>query len=557
MSDDLMYQALGAYTLMLGIWSIVGLLFYVWYLWALSRLFPQLGLPSAHGWIPVWNQWRLIERGGLPGWLVLLGFVPGLALVVIVVSIIAIHRINQEQGEGAGMTVLGALIPPLWATLLGNKLRARDGVAQGVRPGDAQGRGAQGRGAQAPGAAQGGPAFQGAPFAAANTGLVEYGPDGQPYPLLQRGAPQPPVVRPQVVAPPAQNAPLPPAPPLPPAQNGAPAGPPAAQPAPPAAPQQPARYQAPGVPTPAENQWVIGRTIDSNFERLANEEPPARRDASFGSAPDARPFSWPEPMASVPPAPPAPPVASAPPAAPQAAPPATPPAPPAAPPAAVSQAPAPQSSAPKPTYAPPIPQAPAQQPPAPAQQQAPAAPAAPAQAQAPAAPQKAAAAPAQPEPAQPAQAQQAPRYALPEVEVEEGSTATVLTGAKQQPIAEEPEEELDRTVVVSRRQNWVLELPDGSTLDLEGDDVVIGRRPSAVDGSSVLLVPDPTRTLSKSHARLRRNGESWTIEDLKSTNGVFVFDDDGSQIEVEPGEQKPASEQLIIGTLEVRLRTAE
>jgi hypothetical protein len=65
--------------LALGVWSLVGIAFYVWYLWSLSRLFPRIGLPSSHGWIPVWNQWQLVQRGGLPGWLVLFGLVPGLS----------------------------------------------------------------------------------------------------------------------------------------------------------------------------------------------------------------------------------------------------------------------------------------------------------------------------------------------------------------------------------------------------------------------------------------------------------------------------------------------
>lgn len=51
----------------LSIWGLVALVLFIWYLWALSKLFPYLGLPARDGWIPVWNQWRLIGRAGLPG----------------------------------------------------------------------------------------------------------------------------------------------------------------------------------------------------------------------------------------------------------------------------------------------------------------------------------------------------------------------------------------------------------------------------------------------------------------------------------------------------------
>ncbi|QIM19336.1 hypothetical protein G7066_13520 [Leucobacter coleopterorum] len=102
--------------------GLVGLGFIIWYFWALSKLFPKLGLPASHGWIPIWNLWQLIQRGGLPGWLALFLLVPGLNVVALVVTIIAIHRINFEFGKGAGFTVLGAFLAPLWATMLSNHI---------------------------------------------------------------------------------------------------------------------------------------------------------------------------------------------------------------------------------------------------------------------------------------------------------------------------------------------------------------------------------------------------------------------------------------------------
>lgn len=119
---------------------------------------------------------------------------------------------------------------------------------------------------------------------------------------------------------------------------------------------------------------------------------------------------------------------------------------------------------------------------------------------------------------------------------------------------EEPMD-LDRTVVVPRRSEpvWVLELPDGTELALAGD-VVVGRKPEAIDGSSTLAIPDSTRTLSKSHARLVNDGDRWLIEDLGSTNGLVLLNDDGSESELSPGVRVEATERMLFGTLEVRLR---
>ena len=116
--------------------------------------------------------------------------------------------------------------------------------------------------------------------------------------------------------------------------------------------------------------------------------------------------------------------------------------------------------------------------------------------------------------------------------------------------------DLDRTVVVSRQkmQSWVLELSDGSVFSLSGDTVV-GRKPEPIEGSAVLAVPDVTRTLSKSHARLTSDGERWLIEDLGSTNGLVLLREDGSESEITPGVRVEATERMLFGTLEVRLRS--
>lgn len=561
MISDNAYAGLGALVAVLSIWSVVGLAFYVWYLWALARLFPYLGLPKAHGWIPVYNLWRLFDRAGFPGWMVLLGLIPGLSILVLVMTILTVHRINREHGEGGGMTVLGAFIPPIWAMLLANRLhdRGHAPAANGGYPGG-------GAGWQQP------------------SQLVEYGPDGQVYPLLgntanavntpaaadgahpnDAGWAMPAVPQHSYEQAPAHRLFEEPSTP----QGGG-----WAPPAAPAAPAAPT--QASGAPA-QDNPWSLGSTIDGNFERLASEELPPR-GASFNNSADARPFSWPEAQT---PAPQSPDVPAA----------ATPPAPPTHPAPPAAQTPPPQTPAPHevpvtqqtpvqhfeaPVAANPVPAAPQfsdpQQPSAysepagipevpvfsDAQAAAPTPAQDPAQAQEQSPSQPSSGMPVLAEPSvlaqyAPAQAPVSPfapgvdphGYADDEID------ATVVTGGAVAPI--ESDEELDHTIMVVRKKQWVLELQDGTTLELVGDDVVIGRRPTAIGASATLLIPDSTRTLSKSHARLRRDGEQWTIEDLDSTNGVFVFDEAGEQVEAAPGAAIPASEQLIIGTLEVRL----
>lgn len=481
----------------LGVWSLVVIGFYIWYLWSLSRLFPFIGLPSGHGWIPVWNQWQLVQRGGLPGWLVLLGFVPGLGIVVWVVSVIAIHRINVEHGKGGGFTVLGALLPPVWAMQLARSIEENGGgyAAMPVASGS-----------------------YASPAGYAPHGAVPQAPAYAP----QQTAPQPPA--------PQQTAPEPPAQPwqapdAPQPQAAAPA--PVAPAAPAEQPDALARLfaepqeqpQSDGQPLPG-SEWGFSRTTEGDYQRLAQEGYQQRPAPTLGVEEPVRPFAWPgidesnPPPAppAAPPAPPMPPVSSALPA------PAIPPVPPAA---ALPSVPAPVV-------------APAPQPP---QQEsftthrpsifdsnsasAPHADTETARSQA-----------------------VAPAPAAPEV--------VAAAAAEAGPAPDD--DELDRTIVVPRPSRWGLELPDGDVLELRGDDVVVGRKPEAKNGSTVLQIADPTRTLSKSHARLRRVDGLWTIEDLDSTNGVALVDELGEQVPLEAGRENPVTERLVLGTLEVTLR---
>jgi pSer/pThr/pTyr-binding forkhead associated (FHA) protein len=67
-----------------------------------------------------------------------------------------------------------------------------------------------------------------------------------------------------------------------------------------------------------------------------------------------------------------------------------------------------------------------------------------------------------------------------------------------------------------------------------------------------VLVVDDTRTVSKTHALLRRRADAWMIADLGSTNGVVVVDGE-TEIEVAPGADHEVQERFLLGDAELRL----
>ena len=112
--DDSTTVGLGMLTFLLIV------VLYVWTALALSAVFRKSGEQPWKAWVPVLNQVVLLQLGGFSGWLFLLILVPFAGpLIVWALLIVACYRINVAFGHGVGMTVLAALVLPVWASILG------------------------------------------------------------------------------------------------------------------------------------------------------------------------------------------------------------------------------------------------------------------------------------------------------------------------------------------------------------------------------------------------------------------------------------------------------
>ncbi|MDO4716152.1 MAG: RDD family protein [Propionibacteriaceae bacterium] len=100
----------------------------------------------------------------------------------------------------------------------------------------------------------------------------------------------------------------------------------------------------------------------------------------------------------------------------------------------------------------------------------------------------------------------------------------------------------------SRAPIWVS--PDtGTPVELNGV-LVLGREPSATEAGQIAVpVPDPTRSLSRTHMRIGHNSIGVWVEDCYSTNGTFCQFPDGRTIELTPGikHQVPIGSIVLMG----------
>jgi hypothetical protein len=510
------------------LWVVLGLIVYVWTALSLQAVFRKAGEDGWKAWVPFLNTATVLQLGRISGWWVLLVIFPPAAIVVWILQIVACHRINVAFELGAGMTVLAALLFPVWSSIVGW------GSATWVG---------------ADGATQGGPlrtppteldARFGAPFAArevapepivaAVPARAVAGPDPVGAAAVDhRPADAAPAAAPSTATAPSTEE-FPPPPPLP-ASAGE------AEPA----------ASVPGPPPPAAAAAASTRSQVRGFPGPVTSAPAdypgplrGRAGAAAGYDEDDDVDVVDDPIDRIAPAParsPLPPVEDSelPPGPRRSADPfADPPAP------ADPARPAPIQSVP-----PPEPTVPIRDPWAP-----------------PAVPYGATRTPRRsPDPtstdgfaeisAEVSAVAGAPRL---------GEPMSALASVSARRVASElPNEDAvpDETVVAARRRDvWMLTPPLGAAVTVSRDVLIIGRRPSpdpAFPGAQLVSVADETRTMSKTHARLELDDGEWTIVDLDSTNGVVLLSADGRETELLPGRAHIATERFLLGDAELRL----
>ena len=94
----------------------------------------------------------------------------------------------------------------------------------------------------------------------------------------------------------------------------------------------------------------------------------------------------------------------------------------------------------------------------------------------------------------------------------------------------EPEKNSDATQV-EKKKLLCFETPDGKVSFSVGSGAVLGRE---AEGKNCF---DAYQTVSRRHARLMYGDDTWTIEDLGSTNGTWV-----NERPLERGEKRPVKE---------------
>lgn len=506
--------------------TLIGLLLfagvYVWMALALSAVFRKSGVEPFKAWVPILNLVVLLRLAGLSPWLVVLAFFPFVNIAFLVVFAIALYRVSVAFGFGAGMTVVGVLLFPVWASIVGwgsARWVGRDAPSRGRLGG-----GVRRASAEAPGL-----------------------PPLPPFPAPASRSGEPAVFPPASPAA-AGFAPAAYAPPPPAATPRAPAAadvvPPVGGWTPPPLPGGPVATSS-GDPVPVTAAHVAAAPLDSSSEGAGQADAGGLPDPWQGFVLDTTDRSA-EVTGAVPGAPG--PISAVPSAA--------------APAAASSFAPASASGA----FAAPEGATTGEHLTRPPVMRVPVA-------------DRAAGDPVagdravdeNGEPWAPARSPMSEADAFPEASGPVSAIAgapdagaprsarTSVSAFHGKPEIPDEQDVLDETIIARRkRTDWTLVPPTGEPVALSAEVVILGRRPAGdPDFPGAQLVPIHDGTVSKTHARLTLRDDRWYVTDLDSTNGVLFATVMGTEVEAPAGEEVEAGDRFLLGDAEVRLRRSD
>ena len=93
---------------------IIFIAIYVINAYFLGRIFKKAGIESWIAWVPIYNNWKMLEIGGQQGYWAVISFVPIVNIASAVFMIIAMFKIGKSLGKEDWFVLLAIFIPFLW-----------------------------------------------------------------------------------------------------------------------------------------------------------------------------------------------------------------------------------------------------------------------------------------------------------------------------------------------------------------------------------------------------------------------------------------------------------
>ena len=94
---------------------IVAVIFYVVFAYFLSRIFKKANVDKPWAaWVPVYNNWKLLEVGGQQGFWAVLAFIPVVNIASAIFMYIAMYNVGLKLNKEGVFVLLAIFLPPVW-----------------------------------------------------------------------------------------------------------------------------------------------------------------------------------------------------------------------------------------------------------------------------------------------------------------------------------------------------------------------------------------------------------------------------------------------------------
>jgi uncharacterized protein DUF5684 len=80
----------------------------------LSRIFKKAGIEGWKAWVPIYNNWVLLELGEQKGYWAVLAIIPFVNIVSAIFMLIAMHRIGIGFGKDGTFVLVAIFLPLVW-----------------------------------------------------------------------------------------------------------------------------------------------------------------------------------------------------------------------------------------------------------------------------------------------------------------------------------------------------------------------------------------------------------------------------------------------------------
>jgi len=104
----------GTVLLVLLIVFLIAAVAYVIMAFLLSAIFKKTGVKTWAAWVPVYNEWKLLQLGGQWGGWAVLSLIPYVNFVAIVFLYIAQFRISRGFGKSDAFVLWAIFVPIVW-----------------------------------------------------------------------------------------------------------------------------------------------------------------------------------------------------------------------------------------------------------------------------------------------------------------------------------------------------------------------------------------------------------------------------------------------------------